>query len=186
MNAHNVKIVSANGVDAARSGEQPGGEGEDRGRGGSRRPVRATSATVFEVTAVCQAARPARNQTKGRVMPQAVVCIVQSEQIAQNIVDDPAPTDSPGNDISVLFPDQTGTRDFCAREGHQGSEGVTTGATTGGIPGGAAGWLVGIGALAIPAWARSSRPVRSWRCSAAPRSARRRAVSTGALVGRHS
>lgn len=83
-------------------------------------------------------------------MAQAVVCIVQSEQIAQNIVDDLRTNGFAGDDISVLFPDRTGTRDFAHEKGTKAPEGATTGATTGGILGGAAGWLVGIGALAIP------------------------------------
>ena len=52
-------------------------------------------------------------------------------------------------DISVLFPESTGWRDF-AHEKHEGAEGVTAGASTGVVLGGALGWLLGIGALAIP------------------------------------
>jgi hypothetical protein len=83
-------------------------------------------------------------------MAQSVVCIVQSEQVAQNIVDDLRTNGFAGNDISVLFPDRTGTRDFAHEKGTKAPEGATAGATTGGVLGGAAGWLVGIGALAIP------------------------------------
>lgn len=83
-------------------------------------------------------------------MAQAVVCIVQSELVAQNIVDDLRTNGFSGNDISVLFPDRTGTRDFAHEKGTKAPEGATAGATTGGVLGGAAGWLVGIGALAIP------------------------------------
>jgi hypothetical protein len=50
------------------------------------------------------------------------------------------------NDISVLFPDKTGTRDFA----HEQHTKAPEGAATGGLLGGALGWLVGIGALAIP------------------------------------
>ena len=70
-------------------------------------------------------------------MSQAVVCIVESEQIAQNIVDDLRTNGFAGNDISVLFPDRTGTRDFAHEKGTKAPEGATTGATTGGILGGA-------------------------------------------------
>jgi hypothetical protein len=83
-------------------------------------------------------------------MSQALVCIVRSELSAQNIVDDLRSSGFSGNDISVLFPDRTGTRDFAHEKGTKAPEGTATGATTGGILGGATGWLVGIGALAIP------------------------------------
>jgi hypothetical protein len=83
-------------------------------------------------------------------MSHALVCIVRSELVAQNIVDDLRSSGFSGNDISVLFPDRTGTRDFAHEKGTKSPEGTAAGATTGGILGGAAGWLVGIGALAIP------------------------------------
>lgn len=55
-----------------------------------------------------------------------------------------------GNDISVLFPDKTGTRDFAHEQHTKAPEGAATGAGTGGLLGGGLGWLVGIGSLAIP------------------------------------
>ena len=54
------------------------------------------------------------------------------------------------SDISVLFPDQQGTRDFAHEKNTKAPEGAVTGAGTGLALGGALGWLVGIGALAIP------------------------------------
>lgn len=53
-------------------------------------------------------------------------------------------------DISVLFPESAGTRDFAHEKSTKAPEGATTGAGTGAVVGGALGWLVGIGALAIP------------------------------------
>jgi len=53
-------------------------------------------------------------------------------------------------DISVLFPESAGTRDFAHEKNTKAPEGATTGAGTGVILGGALGWLVGIGALAMP------------------------------------
>jgi hypothetical protein len=53
-------------------------------------------------------------------------------------------------DISVLFPDNQGTKDFAHEKHTKAPEGTATGATAGGVIGGTLGWLVGIGALAIP------------------------------------
>jgi hypothetical protein len=53
-------------------------------------------------------------------------------------------------DISVLFPDNTGTKDFAHEKNTKAPEGATTGTVAGGITGGVLGWLTGIGALAIP------------------------------------
>src|SRR5271166_6301828 len=53
-------------------------------------------------------------------------------------------------DISVLFPDNVGSKEFAHEKHTKAPEGATTGATTGALVGGGLGWLVGIGALAIP------------------------------------
>jgi hypothetical protein len=53
-------------------------------------------------------------------------------------------------DISVLFPESAGTRDFAHQKGTKAPEGAAAGASTGVVLGGAMGWLAGVGALAIP------------------------------------
>lgn len=53
-------------------------------------------------------------------------------------------------DISVLFPENLGTKDFAHEKGTKAPEGAAAGAGAGGIAGGVLGWLAGIGALAIP------------------------------------
>ena len=53
-------------------------------------------------------------------------------------------------DISVLFPDNRGTKDFAHEKNTKAPEGTAAGATSGMAIGGALGWLAGIGALAIP------------------------------------
>ncbi len=54
------------------------------------------------------------------------------------------------DDISALFPDHQGTKDFAHEKATKAPEGATTGAASGAVLGGALGWLVGIGSLAIP------------------------------------
>jgi hypothetical protein len=53
-------------------------------------------------------------------------------------------------DISALFPENEGTKDFATEKSTKAPEGATTGAGTGALLGGGLGWLAGIGALAIP------------------------------------
>jgi hypothetical protein len=83
-------------------------------------------------------------------MAKAVFCIARSEAQAISIVDRLKAAGFSSNDISVLFPDKAGTKDFAHEQHTKAPEGAATGAGTGGVLGGALGWLVGIGALAIP------------------------------------
>lgn len=53
-------------------------------------------------------------------------------------------------DISVLYPENVGTKDFAHEKDTKAPEGATTGASTGAVIGGVLGWLAGIGAIAIP------------------------------------
>jgi uncharacterized protein (TIGR02271 family) len=52
--------------------------------------------------------------------------------------------------ISILSPDKQATQDMAAETGTHAGSGAATGAVAGGILGGLGGWLLGIGALAIP------------------------------------
>ena len=56
---------------------------------------------------------------------------------------------APG-DISVILPDQQGTRDFAHEKNTKAPEASAVGATTGGVLGGTLGVLAGIGTLALP------------------------------------
>lgn len=83
-------------------------------------------------------------------MKKAVFGIAKTESQAINIANGLKENGFFANDISVLFPDKTGTRDFAHEQHTKAPEGAATGAGSGVILGGALGWLVGIGALAIP------------------------------------
>lgn len=83
-------------------------------------------------------------------MAKSVFCLADSEAQAERIVDSLKAVNFSNNDISVLFPDKSGTKDFAHEQHTKAPEGAATGAGTGGVVGGVLGWLVGIGSLAIP------------------------------------
>lgn len=80
----------------------------------------------------------------------SVFCIATTRSQGDLIVDRLKAANFSSSDISVLFPDQSATRDFAHEKNTKAPEGAVTGAGTGGVVGGALGWIVGIGALAIP------------------------------------
>jgi hypothetical protein len=83
-------------------------------------------------------------------MDKAVFGIAKSEEQAARIAHNWKAAGFSDNDISVLFPDKAGTRDFAHEQHTKAPEGAATGAGSGAVLGGALGWLLGIGALAIP------------------------------------
>src|SRR4030095_4178019 len=83
-------------------------------------------------------------------MAKAIFGLVDSEVQADVMVDNLKAANFSNNDISVLFPDKSGTRDFAHEQHTKAPEGAATGAGTGGVVGGVCGWLVGMGSLAIP------------------------------------
>ena len=83
-------------------------------------------------------------------MAKAVFCIVKTTAQATDIVDRLKSAGFSNNDISVLMPEKSGTRDFAVANQTKAPEGAAAGAGTGAVLGGALGWLTGIGALAIP------------------------------------
>jgi hypothetical protein len=84
------------------------------------------------------------------VAKKAVFCIAGTEEQAIAIANSLKAQGFSNNDIAVLFPDRTGTRDFAHEQHTKAPEGAATGAVAGGVLVGALGWLVGIGSLAIP------------------------------------
>jgi hypothetical protein len=83
-------------------------------------------------------------------MDKAVFAIAKTEEQAINIASQLKSAGFSENDISVLFPDKMGSRDFAHEQHTKAPEGAAAGAGTGAVLGGALGWLVGIGSLAIP------------------------------------
>jgi hypothetical protein len=83
-------------------------------------------------------------------MSTAVFCVAPSETVANDIVSRLKSSGCGDNDISVLFPDKSTTRDFAHEKNTKAPEGASIGAGAGGLAGGALGLLAGIGLLAIP------------------------------------
>ena len=83
-------------------------------------------------------------------MKKAVMCIVPTLHEAETIVSSLQAAGFSNNDISVLFPDKQGTKDFAHEHNTKAPEGAVVGASAGGLIGGTIGLLAGIGALAIP------------------------------------
>jgi hypothetical protein len=83
-------------------------------------------------------------------MNQAVYGIANTTQQANTIVERLQTTGFLNDDISVLFPDKEGTRDFAHEKNTKAPEGAAAGGVAGLGVGGALGLLAGIGALAIP------------------------------------
>jgi hypothetical protein len=81
---------------------------------------------------------------------KSVFGIAKNESQAVMIADSLKAAGFSENDVSVLLPDKTGTRDFAHEQHTKAPEGAATGASTGAVLGGALGWMVGIGSLAIP------------------------------------
>ena len=83
-------------------------------------------------------------------MKKAVLCVVESLPQAEALVTQLTKSGFSNRDISVLFPDKTGTKDFAHEHNTKAPEGAVAGASAGGVLGGGLGVLIGVGALAIP------------------------------------
>lgn len=80
----------------------------------------------------------------------SVYGIYATRQDAEVAIDSMRASGFGAQDISVLFPDNEGTKDIGHEKHTKAPEKATAGAAIAGLAGGAIGWLVGIGALAIP------------------------------------
>ena len=83
-------------------------------------------------------------------MKKSVFAIVTSQYQAETIVSDLKSNGFSTSNISVLFPDRTGSRDFAHEHNTKAPEGAAVGGGAGAAVGGTLGLLAGIGALAIP------------------------------------
>lgn len=108
-------------------------------------------------------------------MKSAIMCIVDNQSKVETVMAKLKAARIANDDISVLFPDTTGTKDFAHEHHTKAPEGTVAGVTAGGFVGGTLGLLVGIGALAIPGFG----PL----LAAGPLLATLSGVAAGAAVG---
>jgi hypothetical protein len=80
----------------------------------------------------------------------AVFCIFRDRAHVERGIDALINNGFRSEDISVLLPENIGTKDLAAEKNTKAPEGAVTGGVTGGVIGGTLGLLAGIGALAIP------------------------------------
>jgi hypothetical protein len=83
-------------------------------------------------------------------MKKAVMGIAQTYGQAETLVGQLQLAGFSNSDISVLFPNTSGTKDFAHEHNTKAPEGAVTGVGAGGVLGGTLGLLIGIGALTIP------------------------------------
>lgn len=81
---------------------------------------------------------------------KAVFGIYKTQSEVERAVDVLKVSNFSNSDISVLMPKSDSTRDFAHHKDTKAPEGAATGTAAGAVVGGGLGWLVGIGALAIP------------------------------------
>jgi hypothetical protein len=81
---------------------------------------------------------------------QTVIGLVATQAEAEKVVAELQRAGFSSKDVSALFADKQGTRDFAMEKNTKAPEGAVTGVGAGGVLGGTLGLLAGIGALAIP------------------------------------
>jgi hypothetical protein len=80
----------------------------------------------------------------------AVFGIYPDQLLAEDAVENLKAAGFRSTDVSILFPDSQGARDFTHERHTKAPEGAVTGGGSGALIGGALGWLAGAGALAVP------------------------------------
>ena len=83
-------------------------------------------------------------------MATSVFAIYNNREEIERTVDALRASGFRATDISVLWPENVGTKDLAHERHTKAPEGAAAGASTGALIGGTLGWLAGIGALAIP------------------------------------
>jgi Protein of unknown function (DUF3341) len=107
-----------------------------------------TKASFLSADLITQERKERRIDMAGK--NTAAFGIYHSEASVRNAVETLEREGFRTTDISVLFPQNQGTKDFAHEKGTKAPEGAATGAGSGAVVGGALGWLAGVGTIAIP------------------------------------
>jgi hypothetical protein len=81
---------------------------------------------------------------------KSVFGIYSSRSAVENAVSALKSSGFQHSDVSILLPENLASKEMATEKNTKAPEGATTGAGSGAVIGGTLGWLVGIGALAIP------------------------------------
>jgi len=81
---------------------------------------------------------------------KAVFGIYSNQLDAENAVNGLKLAGFRNTDVSILFPENEGTKDLAMTRSTKAPEGTAAGASSGAVVGGVIGWLTGAGLLAIP------------------------------------
>ena len=81
---------------------------------------------------------------------RAVFGIYSNQLDAENAVNGLKLAGFRNTDVSILFPENEGTKDLAMTRSTKAPEGTAAGASSGAVVGGVIGWLTGAGLLAIP------------------------------------
>lgn len=81
---------------------------------------------------------------------KSVLGIYSTRSATENAVTSLRDAGFASSDISLLLPENLGPKELVTEKSSKAPEGATVGAGSGAVIGGTLGWLVGIGALAIP------------------------------------
>src|SRR5437762_2518072 len=80
---------------------------------------------------------------------ESIFCISKNESQTEMILNQLRSSGFSNNDISDLFPDRTGNKDFAHEKHSKAPEGAVAGGAIGALIGGLAGWFLGSGGMAV-------------------------------------
>jgi hypothetical protein len=103
-----------------------------------------------EALAICKSFEQLRTRRSEMAKNKSVLGIYTSRSSVESAITYLRDAGFASTDVSVLLPENLGPKELATEKATKAPEGTAAGAGSGAVIGGALGWLVGIGALAIP------------------------------------
>jgi hypothetical protein len=103
-----------------------------------------------EALAICKCFEQLRTRRSEMAKNKSVLGIYTSRSSVESAITYLRDAGFASTDVSVLLPENLGPKELATEKATKAPEGTAAGAGSGAVIGGALGWLVGIGALAIP------------------------------------